>query len=196
MSYPPPPGPDQTPQGQQPYGQQPGYGQQAPYGQPGGPPPFPGQIPGQGYGNYGQGQAAVPHAYAGWGGRFVARIIDFLIFYSVPVILMIIDSAGLEPGEAPGGLYYVGSLIMLAAWVFLGYLVGTTGQTPGRKAVGIQVLKETTGKPLGFGMALVRMLLDVVNSLPCLLGYLWPLWDAKKQTFADKIVGSVVVRKN
>jgi uncharacterized RDD family membrane protein YckC len=26
------------------------------------------------------------------------------------------------------------------------------------------------------------------------LGYLWPLWDPRKQTFADKIVGSVVVR--
>jgi hypothetical protein len=26
------------------------------------------------------------------------------------------------------------------------------------------------------------------------IGYLWPLWDRLNQTFADKIVGSVVVR--
>ncbi|MDQ1539752.1 MAG: hypothetical protein QOH29_478, partial [Actinomycetota bacterium] len=25
------------------------------------------------------------------------------------------------------------------------------------------------------------------------LGYLWPLWDSKRQTFADKILKTVVV---
>ncbi len=26
------------------------------------------------------------------------------------------------------------------------------------------------------------------------VGYLWPLWDAERQTFADKIIQTVVVR--
>ena len=35
----------------------------------------------------------------------------------------------------------------------------------------------------------------VLDSLPCYLGYLWPLWDAKRQTFADKIMSTVVVEQ-
>jgi uncharacterized RDD family membrane protein YckC len=29
----------------------------------------------------------------------------------------------------------------------------------------------------------------------CYVGYLWPLWDDKRQTFADKILGTVVVER-
>jgi hypothetical protein len=28
----------------------------------------------------------------------------------------------------------------------------------------------------------------------CLLGYLWALWDERKQTWHDKVVNSIVVR--
>ncbi len=30
--------------------------------------------------------------------------------------------------------------------------------------------------------------------IPALLDYLWPLWDEKKQSLHDKVVGSVVVK--
>jgi uncharacterized RDD family membrane protein YckC len=33
-----------------------------------------------------------------------------------------------------------------------------------------------------------------VSGYVCLLGYLWMLWDDKKQTWHDKMVGSNVVR--
>jgi uncharacterized RDD family membrane protein YckC len=80
----------------------------------------------------------------------------------------------------------------LALW--LKYKEGTTGQTAGKKVLGIKTIKEQTGEYLGFGMAFVRYLAHIIDGLPCYIGYLWPLWDAKRQTFADKIVGSVVVR--
>ncbi|MCB5169990.1 RDD family protein [Streptomyces bambusae] len=182
---------------QQPQQGQPGYGypQQAPQGVPAqGNYGYPqqGQQPYGGAPGY-PNQAAVQQQYAGWGSRFVARIIDGLIVGILPVILMVtsIDSS---TGEI-GGLYYVGILLAIGGSLFLSYLLGTTGQTPGRKAVSIQVLKESTGRPLGFGMAFVRGLLDFINALPCYVGYLWPAFDAKKQHFADKIVGSVVVKK-
>ncbi|WUN50496.1 RDD family protein [Streptomyces sp. NBC_00306] len=35
---------------------------------------------------------------------------------------------------------------------------------------------------------------DVPDSIACYLGWLWPLWDAKKQTFADKVCNTVVVK--
>ena len=44
-------------------------------------------------------------------------------------------------------------------------------------------------------MTFVRGLAHFLDSLPCYIGYLWPLWDTKRQTFADKIMNSVVVEK-
>jgi uncharacterized RDD family membrane protein YckC len=32
-----------------------------------------------------------------------------------------------------------------------------------------------------------------VDAIICYIGFLFPLWDSKKQTIADKIVKSVVV---
>ncbi|MQS09770.1 RDD family protein [Streptomyces alkaliphilus] len=200
MSHPPQPG-------QNPYGQQPGYGQQPPqqpgYGYPQQPPQqqpgygHPQQQPGYGYPQQGGvPYGGVPNAYAGWGSRLVARIVDGLIIAVVPVILM--TTAIEVNGETVtiGPMYYIGLLLLLAGGFFFAYLVGTTGQTPGRKMVNIQVVKEATGQPMGFGVAIARFLLDFINSLPCFAGYLWPLWDAKKQTLTDKIVGSIVIRKD
>lgn len=43
-------------------------------------------------------------------------------------------------------------------------------------------------------MAVVRGIAHVLDALPILLGFLWPLWDAKKQTFADKVCGTLVIK--
>jgi hypothetical protein len=44
-------------------------------------------------------------------------------------------------------------------------------------------------------MSFVRYIAHVLDSIPCYLGYLWPLWDAKRQTFADKVIGTVVIEQ-
>jgi hypothetical protein len=53
---------------------------------------------------------------------------------------------------------------------------------------------EATGQPVGGGLGIGRYFLHIVDSIPCYIGYLWPLWDAKKQTFADKLVKTLVVK--
>ena len=57
----------------------------------------------------------------------------------------------------------------------------------------IQVLSEATGQPIGFGMSIVRQLAHFVDGLLFYIGYLFPLWDAKRQTLADKIMSTVVL---
>jgi len=69
---------------------------------------------------------------------------------------------------------------------------GRTGQSWGKQALKLRLLSESTGQPIGAGMAFVRDLAHIVDSLACYLGWLWPLWDAKRQTFADKLVKTVV----
>lgn len=78
-------------------------------------------------------------------------------------------------------------LIMVGGTFFLIAKEGSSGQTPGKKALGVKVLKEATGQPLGFGMTFVRYLCRYLNGLLCGIGWLWPLWDDKSQTFADKL---------
>ncbi|MEU2621213.1 RDD family protein [Streptomyces sp. NPDC007157] len=185
--------PQNPQQGQPGYGypqQQPGY-QQAPQGVPPqqgyGYPQQPGFPQQGGYGYPQQGYGATP-PYANWGQRFLGTLVDGLVFL-VPYILVIVgkDTPALA---AIGGL----ALLGLAIWQLI--MEGRTGQTVGKKALGIRLVKEATGQPIGVGMAFVRRIAHVLDSLACYLGWLWPAWDAKRQTFADKVCGTIVIRSN
>ncbi len=207
--------PQQPPQAQQPYG----YPQQGAYPgypqQPGGYPP-PGAIPQQGYG-YPQG--GMPYGMpplASWGARLGATLLDGLIVMLVPTGLIIAgyaqfiskvvdrqnkcDDDGLSSCPAPHipgsalSLIAIGGVLSLIGFIYLCYREGSSGQTPGKKIVGIRLLREADGATLGFGLAFGRRLLHVLDSAVCYLGYLWPLWDEKNQTFADKIVHTVVIK--
>ena len=90
----------------------------------------------------------------------------------------------------------LGILLSLAAlgWgIYNAYLNGSTGQSFGKKIAGLKVVGEQTGQVIGGGMGIVRWLCHIVDSAICLVGWLFPLWDAKKQTIADKIIKTVVI---
>lgn len=72
---------------------------------------------------------------------------------------------------------------------------GTTGATIGKAAVGIKVVDSNTGAYIGFGRSLGRQLFAAfISGNICMLGYLWALWDSRKQTWHDKVVNSVVIK--
>ena len=83
--------------------------------------------------------------------------------------------------------------VAFSIWNF-GYRQGTTGFSLGKQAMKVRLVNENTGRPIGFGTAVLRQLGHAADTLYCYVGYLFPLWDAKKQTLADKIVKSVCVR--
>lgn len=92
----------------------------------------------------------------------------------------------------------LGALLSLAAlgWsLYNAYLAGETGQSYGKKQVGLRLVKQSDGQLVGGAMGVVRSLLHVLDALPCYIGFLFPLWDPMKQTFADKIMGTVVVEQ-
>lgn len=141
---------------------------------------------------------------ATFGQRFGAMLLDWLIL-GVPltiiaVIMAVAIGAGADDttGEVDDGaaglsiLLYL--IIAIAAWAYYVMLEGgPTGQTLGKKAVGIRVVSMQTGGPIGYGKSFVRTLVRSFLSGFCLLGYLWMLWDQEKQTWHDKISDSVVV---
>jgi uncharacterized RDD family membrane protein YckC len=99
--------------------------------------------------------------------------------------------SGADGGNLP--LMFLGLAIMLGIGIWNRWIKGGQGQTIGRKVVGITLVSEETGQPIGTGKAFVRDLAHIVDSLPCYIGWLFPLWDSKKQTLADKVMKTVVV---
>jgi uncharacterized RDD family membrane protein YckC len=88
-----------------------------------------------------------------------------------------------------------GSLIGLALGIaYYGYLEGSTsGQTIGKRALGIRVIDFNTGGPIGFGRAVIRYFGRIISAIPCFLGFFWMLWDKERQTWHDKFATDVVV---
>ena len=84
-------------------------------------------------------------------------------------------------------------LLALAYMIWnLGYRQGTTGSSIGKSIMKFKVVSEKTGQPIGFGMSVVRELIYLVAAALCgivwLIAVLFPLWDPKRQTLADKII--------
>jgi uncharacterized RDD family membrane protein YckC len=96
----------------------------------------------------------------------------------------------------------LGVIAFVAGWLaMLGYLVwsfgyrqGRTGSSIGKSAMGLRVVDVASGEPIGFWRSVIRQLAHVTDVFSLGLGYLWPLWDAKNQTFADKLASTVSVR--
>ena len=72
-----------------------------------------------------------------------------------------------------------------------GYRQGRTGTTIGKSVVNVRVVGEKTRQPIVFGWSIVRQLAHVVDALICYVGFLFPLWDSKRQTLADKLANTV-----
>jgi uncharacterized RDD family membrane protein YckC len=72
------------------------------------------------------------------------------------------------------------------------------GQTPGDAAPGIAVRDARNGGSIGLRRGAlrfaVRFVLYLCLILPGVVNDLFPLWDRRSQSLADKVVRSVVVR--
>lgn len=83
--------------------------------------------------------------------------------------------------------------------LYFAILNGTgRGQTVGNRAPGIAVRDVDTGGPIGFWRGVlrwfVRTILYVALVIPGIVNDLYPLWDRRRQTLADKAARSVMIR--
>ncbi|MBV9384111.1 MAG: RDD family protein [Streptosporangiaceae bacterium] len=178
-------------QSQQGYGSVPasGYGSDASQAQPYGAPPA-------GYGASAAGYQPAygsPADYASWLTRVAATLVDSVPQLVLTVIAIVVLSAGKGSTVALlfAMLFYLSALgvAIYNRWI----RAGRTGQSWGKQVVGVRLIDEETRQPIGALMAFVRDLAHVIDGLICYIGYLFPLWDQKRQTIADKIVHTVVV---
>jgi len=84
-----------------------------------------------------------------------------------------------------------GIAVFLAYWTIL-HAHGR--QTLGKLTIGAVVVDTNLGT-IGYGRALGRLVAEIVSAIPFNLGYLWAIWDPEKQTFHDKIAGTLFIRK-
>jgi uncharacterized RDD family membrane protein YckC len=136
--------------------------------------------------------------HARFGERLIADIFDSVIAWVGFFLLWLLVDRGMfgrQDGflsdERPPGVADF-ALFAWFLWNFT-YLVGKTGQSWGRKLVGIKVV-DGEGGPIGFWRALGRNVFAALISGPFFyLGFLWVLWDADKQAWHDKVFRTYVV---
>lgn len=138
---------------------------------------------------------AVPQPLAEWADRVVAWFMDFLLIAAAGIAVFIVVALISVISDTLGGLLYtLATLAFSLVWLYLGYLEGVRGQSPGKALQGLKVVKMADGQVLGAGMGIVRRIAHFIDGAICGLGYLLPLFDVNKQTIADKIVQTVVLK--
>jgi uncharacterized RDD family membrane protein YckC len=128
--------------------------------------------------------------YASWGRRVTATLLDIAITIAFVLVAVTLFIVGHGIGTILGILVYL-ALLGFQIWNIV-IRQGATGQSIGKSQVKIKIVGESTGMPIGAGMTFVRQLVHLLDGV-CYVGYAWPLWDQKRQTFADKIMSTIVI---
>lgn len=154
---------------------------------------------------------------AEWWKRLVALIIDGIIVAIPSNILGGLVFGGLfaasrprinpVTGQLEGGGGLAGILAAQGALILMGlilsaayyiYLHSTRGQTVGKMAMKIKVVDADTGALIDYGRAFIRWVIPqglalVTCGVGWLIDGLWPLWDARRQSWHDKAARTLVV---
>ena len=150
--------------------------------------------------------APVRTDYAIWNKRVRARLIDQipsylgLTIFCVGYLILIVQLARSDgftfDFEGAAVAMIIGLAVMLASLGWVAYnrwlIAGRTGQSLGKRVTKIRLIGADTNAPIGPRNAFLRDLVHILDALT-IVGYLWPLWDHKRQTFADRIMKTVVI---
>ena len=143
---------------------------------------------------------------ASWATRVRARLIDQfptylgLIIFCVGYLIFIVQlasSGGSTSQLAKPAVVMIiglGAMLVSLGWVAYNrwHLAGKTGQSVGKRVSKIRLIGEETYAPIGAKNAFIRDVVHILDALT-LVGYLWPLWDDKRQTFADQVMKTIVI---
>lgn len=133
------------------------------------------------------GAPAAAGSYSPWIARVGAYVLRGLIFLPAFVVISVLGDIGVVLGGVAYVVTIVAAVRMVIQRAHLGYDLGD-------RLVGQKLVRAATNEPMGSGWSVFgRALAHILDALPCYLGFLWPLWDAQNQTFADKVVSTVVV---
>ncbi len=142
--------------------------------------------------------------YQGVAIRFVAMLVDSVI---LAVIYWALSFAGVATItiDASTGQTSVDPLFaaivltdFIIAFLYFTLLEGRYGQTVGKMALKMKVVRDPDHMPIGYAEAAVRTVLRVVDLIPFIAPYLLGailIWSSdKKQRLGDRVAHTVVTR--
>jgi uncharacterized RDD family membrane protein YckC len=145
----------------------------------------------------------IEYDLAGLGSRFVALVLDLLI-QSLAIMLLVLAAwlatALLDVNVSENEDLWLALAVIGVLLINVGYhLVFEAiwgGHTPGKRAVGIRVLRDR-GTPISFWDSAIRNLVRLVDSLPALyaVGLLSVFISKRRKRLGDYAAGTIVVRE-
>lgn len=137
--------------------------------------------------------------YAGFFSRFVAMIVDWIIVYTVVLMILL----GAErwwkiPWGPPSSVVQPGNLADLGGaiigWLYFALQESSVAQaTLGKKMMGIKVI-DLDGQRISFGRATGRHFAKIVSGIICGIGYLMQPFTEKRQALHDSLASCLVVK--
>lgn len=122
--------------------------------------------------------------YAGFWIRVAASLVDAIITGTIYSLLRKIPFL---PFPIDNFNFLIPALYDILLWV------NWDGQTVGKSLFGLKIVREDKEK-IDYKTAVIRYLGAVLASIPLCLGFLWVVWDKKKQGWHDKIAKTLVVK--
>jgi uncharacterized RDD family membrane protein YckC len=162
------------------------------------------------------------YVYVGFWRRFAATLIDWILFFFLYLALVAvflsridigtwrvfvdIDPVSGQPlaptgeilgatGAVLGALFAIFALLWLAHILYHVILWSWRGGTLGQLALGIQVRRESDGRRIGLGTAVLRYVGYFISTWALYIGLIWAAFDRRKQGWHDKIAGTLVIRR-
>lgn len=129
-----------------------------------------------------------PLKYAGFWRRYFAYTIDMMI---IGIVNASIGFSFAFAFSESGQMWAFLPSLLLSAGYFAYFWNKQNGQTLGNRILAIKVVKED-GKTIDPMTGVVRYLGYLVSGAVMSLGFLWVIWDSKKQGWHDKIAKTVV----
>jgi uncharacterized RDD family membrane protein YckC len=138
---------------------------------------------------------------AGLGNRIYALVIDYLIWSSILLVILIVwiilltQVDWLQSESIQLWLTAIQFLILFG--VYIGYFIFFEtlwrGQTPGKRYVKIRVIRED-GRNVGLQQSILRSLLRPIDDILC-LGFLFILFSAQEKRLGDWVAGTILIQE-
>ncbi len=134
--------------------------------------------------------------YGGFWIRALASVIDSLWILALTLTLgwlvygaVYFESTDFIQGGADFFISYVlPFLITMAFWFY-------KAATPGKMVLGLKIVDAKTLKKASKGKLVLRYFAYYASLIPIGLGFLWVVWDKKKQGWHDKIAKTLVIKQ-
>ena len=124
--------------------------------------------------------------YAGFWKRSLAYSVDNLIIWLASLSLGFTIRI-----NSSGGMVFLPALLISAAYFIFFWM--RDGQTLGNRLLAIKVIRED-GQKFDIATGIIRYIGYLISGIVLWMGFLWVIWDKKKQGWHDKMAKTIVVK--